>query len=361
MTAINSFDRARLNRILLDHVQTLSHVAVRFGARLVDAHRVVDADRQSVKLTTAGGDTPHAHDLVVGCDGANSIVRQKLSSAARIDTSQSFIDTGYLELRIPPASRPGASKWALDNTCLHIWPRHSYMLIALPNLDGSFTSTLFAPFGLFQELQDAGSVLAFFRDNFPDALAVMDEMDLVQCVLGRQPSSLGSVHCDPMHAGSCAILLGDAAHAMLPFYGQGLNCGLEDVRMFVEVLDAALGGAVSALNEKKGAILDTYNARRRDDVRAIQILAQQNYHEMQSRVATRSYRVRKWLDGMLSKTLPSGWWHSLYEMVTFSNRGYATALNLELRQQHIIQGVMVSAGLAAASAAVAAVRTLARR
>lgn len=291
-------------------------------------------------------DASATYALVAACDGVHSAVRTRIAPLARINTVQEYIDSGYVELRVPPGPSDTASPaWQLSVSCLHIWPRHDYMLIALPNVDGSFTSTLFAPFRVFAEhCREKASVLAFFRANFPDALAVMDEDELVEHLTSRTPSSLGSVQCSPMHAGSSVVFLGDAAHGMVPFYGQGLNCGLEDVRIFFEELDAALA-AHGKLPDAKGAALQNYTARRSADVRAIQLLAQENYTEMRSKVVRRDYQLRKWLDGVLSRTLPAGTWKSLYEMVTFSNMGYATARRTELRQQRILRDTLSAAGL----------------
>lgn len=270
----------------------------------------------------------------------HSVVRTKISPSARISTMHEYIDSGYIELRVPagPTTSP-ASSWQMSVSCLHIWPRHDYMLIALPNVDGSFTSTLFAPFALFDEhLCDAQKALAFFRANFPDALDVMDEKELVENLTTRAPSPLGSVQCSTLNAGASVVLLGDSAHAMVPFYGQGLNCGLEDVRIFLEELDTALS-AHPKLVQAKGPALHAYSARRRADVRAIQLLAQENYTEMRSKVVRRGYLWRKWLDTVLSRTLLRGRWKSLYEMVTFSNMGYAMARSIELRQQRMLKNV----------------------
>lgn len=241
---------------------------------------VSDQPRLSFRVSGSNDLVAEATTLIVGCDGMHSSVRWSLQRIARLNTVQQYIDTGYVELRIPPRSGTG-DKWALDNSCLHIWPRHDFMLIALPNADGSFTATLFAPYTIFaRDLHDGTSVRRFFRTHFSDALAVMDENEMVQHILTRRPSALGSVQCDPSNASAYAILLGDASHAMVPFYGQGLNCGLEDVRVFMSELDSASRDGQEHTSAVLRRALDRYTALRTDDLKAIQRLAQDNYIEM---------------------------------------------------------------------------------
>lgn len=350
--AIYAFDRAKLNMLLLEHARGHPHIRCFFEHTLVQLQRASDDETTQLWFQVSGEakETRYAQHLtsvssilVLGCDGMHSVVRQKLSASARWRTVQEYIDSGYTELYIPAKAGEGRERWALDPSCLHIWPRHDYMLIALPNLDGSFTATLFAPFQLYEHrLQNAASAKAFFQENFPDAMVLMGEDNVVKRLTSRRPSPLGSVQCRQMHAGSAAVLLGDAAHAMVPFYGQGLNCGLEDVRVFMEILDAALH-EYGSLRLAKVLALRTYSERRQADVEAIQTLAQENYTEMRSHVVSRRYLYRKWLDGVLSQRLPSGWWHSLYGMVTFSNLGYAVARKRELYQQQVIHRLGVAA------------------
>lgn len=213
---------------------------------------------------------------------------------------------------MPPSS---SGSWALDPNHLHIWPRHDFMLIALPNRDGSFTCTLFAPQVLIDtHLQERERILAFFETHFSDALPLMGRERVVSDLLGHRASALASIRCRPYHYKGRVVLLGDAAHAMLPFYGQGLNCGFEDVRVLLELIDkhAISSGATrkradsgvevasrtaspGASKEKEQAklaapsaatlekALDEYSATRYEDLVAICELARQNYAEMSSR------------------------------------------------------------------------------
>ncbi len=202
------------------------------------------------------------------------------------------------------------------------------MLIALPNLDGSFTCTLFAPFKMFtSELTTKEGILSFFEEHFPDALPLIGEEKLVECLTTRRASALGSVQCDPYHYKDRAVLIGDAAHAMLPFYGQGLNCGFEDVRVLFDIIDA---------NTNLETALDTYTKTRNPDLKAILQLAEDNYREMAHSVVSWPYLLRKKLDGLLMSVLPSSMWSSLYAMTTFSNLPYSQVVKTEKRQQRII-------------------------
>lgn len=184
----------------------------------------------------------------MGCDGIHSAVRSQLAKVVRMDFTQTYIDNGYVELSIPaknsvnPGSKPRGigshDAFQLDPGHLHIWPRHEFMLIALPNPSGNFTCTLFAPFSIFQNsLTNPQDIIAFFKKHFADALPLIGQESLVRDIMSRRPSPLGSVKCKPYHYKNRCVVIGDAAHAMLPFYGQGLNCGFEDVRVLLENID----------------------------------------------------------------------------------------------------------------------------
>jgi hypothetical protein len=263
---------------------------------------------------------------VLGCDGINSAVRDQLARTISFDFARSYIDSLYVELSMPAKlDAAGQLDFALDPHHLHIWPRHDYMLIALPNPDHTFTCTLFAPAGIFEEhLSGREKTLAFFEDKFPDALPLMGRDAVARDIAERRPSPLASVRCRPYHYKGRVLLLGDSSHAMLPFYGQGLNCGFEDVRVLLELIDrhaeeeemprptapaptsrthsrsdsgvsmssrapsprALKPHAVSGAHPSTQALeraLAEYSATRHDDLVAICDLAQNNYYEMCSR------------------------------------------------------------------------------
>lgn len=363
---INSVDRGRLNNIVLDHVLRHPNVQAHFEHRLQSVD--LDYDSRRSKGDSASTDRVRldfnvksgGHDaqsvskyagFVVGCDGAHSNIRSAMASLVRMNFTHEYIDSEYVELSIPPRTLIGAGTrsrgnggvngtagghdaYHLDPHHLHIWPRHSFMLIALPNLDGSFTCTLFAPVKIFAEhLSSRDSILAFFGQHFPDALPLIGPDALVDCLTSRRPSSLGSVKCAPYHYKDRTVLIGDAAHAMLPFYGQGLNCGFEDVRVLMETIDQA---------QNLSAALKRYTETRHPDLLAISQLAQNNYKEMAHSVVSTSYLMRKRLDTMLMAVLPTSMWKSLYSMVTFSNLPYSQVLKREHRQQLIISNALLS-------------------
>lgn len=311
----------------------------------------LDFDVQSTNQRIPKTSNTYFASFVVGCDGAHSSIRSAMGSLSRMYYTHNYIDTGYVELSIPPRTslssgtrirgsggvdgKPGGhDAFHLDPNHLHIWPRHSFMLIALPNLDGSFTCTLFAPFKMFaSELSTKQGILDLFREHFPDALPLIGEDKLVECLTMRRASALGSVQCDPYHYKDRAVLIGDAAHAMLPFYGQGLNCGFEDVRVMFDIID---------VKETLEEALDTYTKQRHPDLVAILQLAEQNYREMAHSVVSWPYLLRKKLDGLLMSVLPSGMWSSLYAMTTFSNLPYSTVIKTEKRQQSIISNAVLT-------------------
>lgn len=207
-------------------------------------------------------------DLIVGCDGAYSAVRQSLLKDRTVDFSQTYISSWYLELHMPPRN----GTFAMLPNHLHIWPRGNFMLIALPNQDFSFTCTLFMPQEIFEKIKTPDDVIAFFEKYFADSIDLIGKQHLLDCYFATKPSPLVSVKCSPHHGNKC-ILLGDAAHAMVPFYGQGMNCGFEDVVVFFEQLDK-----YGFVNLKQ--VLESYSALRVPDAHSICDLAQRNYEEV---------------------------------------------------------------------------------
>ncbi|KAJ1025803.1 hypothetical protein NDA18_004136 [Ustilago nuda] len=311
----------------------------------------LDFDIHSTNQSIPKSSISHQASLVVGCDGAHSSIRSAMGSLIRMHYTHNYIDTGYVELSIPPRTslssgsrtrgsggthgKPhGHEAFHLDPNHLHIWPKHSFMLIALPNLDGSFTCTLFAPFKMFAfQLSTRQGIVAFFEEHFPDALPLIGEDKLVECLTSRRASALGSVHCDPYHYKDRAILIGDAAHAMLPFYGQGLNCGFEDVRVLFDIIDS---------NEHLEQALESYTKQRHPDLVSILQLAEQNYREMAHSVVSWPYLLRKKLDSLLMAILPTSMWSSLYTMTTFSNLPYSQVVQTERRQQKLIAKALLA-------------------
>ncbi|KAJ8946400.1 hypothetical protein NQ318_011808 [Aromia moschata] len=251
-------------------------------------------------------------DLIIGADGAFSALRKSLQNVPLFDYSQSYIEQGYLELCIP---RDRNNRMTPNH--LHIWPRGEFMMIALPNRDESWTVTLFMSFERFKKLKDGEKVVDFFTKTFPDAVGLIGENELMEVFLKNDPSPLVSVKCKPHHFGSRFLLLGDAAHAMVPFYGQGMNAGFEDCVVLNELLDKSCENIREAVEE--------YSEQRVGDLHAICDLAMYNYVEMRDLVTRPTYHLRKTLDTLFHQFFPRQWL-PLYHSVCFSHMSYSACV-----------------------------------
>lgn len=334
--AINSIGRSALNETLLDAAQATPGVTLHFGARLVD----YDVDSNTLAFEVEGSMQSATPDIVLGADGFGSIVRQALHSVGRVSVVTNQLDFGYKELTIPP--RDG--DFALDPDALHIWPRGASMMIALPNPDRSFTCTLFWPHigaGGFDAIDGRQEILDHFRAEYPDAVPLMPT--LVEDYLFNPVGPLSTVHTDPWQADGKVGLVGDAAHAILPFFGQGANCGFEDVVELDRCLDEVADDWALALPR--------YQERRRGNAAAIAGLAQENFVEMRDKVGSRAFLAARRLEHGLEKVLP-GLYMSRYEMVSFTTIPYSEVVERARRQQRAV-------GIAVAVAGVAAAMTLA--
>ncbi len=324
--AIFSVDRGALNRRLMDHAEQDGNVSFHFRHALED----VDFARPAATfLRDDGAQVTDYADLVFGCDGAFSAVRWSMLKTPRFDYSQQWLSHGYKELYIPADPAGG---YRIEKNALHIWPRGTFMLIALPNPDGSFTCTLFLPFEgdvSFAALDDKSKVEAFFAETFADAVPHMPT--LVQDFFDNPTSPLGTIRCAPFHLEDKVCLLGDAAHAVVPFYGQGLNAGMEDCTVLSAILDET--------GEDWGRAFGLYSARRKPDADAIADLALYNFIEMRDRVADDRFVLQKKIEKKISQ------WYGdrylpLYSMVTFSHRPYAEAQAYGRAQDALMQKVL---------------------
>jgi kynurenine 3-monooxygenase len=253
--------------------------------------------------------------VIIGCDGSASAIRTEMAKKASYLLSQEYLDYGYKELTIPPGPE---GKHVLETNALHIWPRGNYMLIALPNIDGSFGCILFLPFkGLnsFEELTTSEAVNSFFQRTFPDAVPLMP--NLAENFFVNPTGSMVTVKCSPWHVEGRALLLGDSAHAIVPFFGQGINCGFEDCTIFLELLD------------KHGAdwkrVFHEFEQGRKANTDAIADLAIENFVEMRDRVADPRFLFRKKVELALQSKYPQ-LFVPKYAMVTFHRIPYGTAL-----------------------------------
>ncbi|PXY23124.1 FAD-dependent monooxygenase [Prauserella sp. PE36] len=325
--AINSISRGALNNILLDAAE--SGVDIRFE------HRLSGLDPVTGELTfaTPAGEVRARADVILGADGAGSAVRGQLVAHGVTTETLDFLDYGYKELTIPP--RDG--DFALDPRALHIWPRGRSMMIALPNPDKSFTCTLFWPTSgtsAFASLSSPAAIERFFAEHYPDVPRLAP--GLVDDYQHNPVGLLGTVRCAPWQSGR-VCLIGDAAHAIVPFYGQGANCAFEDVVVLGQCLDRTGGNWARAL--------PMFESSRRADTEAIAQMALANFVEMRDKVASPLFRLGKRIEHTLERLAP-GRYVSRYELVSFSTTPY-DRVRRRVRAQH---RVLAAAGLGLAAA-----------
>ncbi|MCB0736259.1 MAG: FAD-dependent monooxygenase [Bacteroidetes bacterium] len=308
---INSVSRGELNMRLLSLAEKTGKVNTYFDERCTN----VDLDNGTLTFTNenTGVETTNTYDRIFGADGAFSAIRNAMMRRDRFNYSQYYITSGYKELTMPPVPE---KKWAIDNGALHIWPRKDFMLIALPNLDGSFTCTLFMPFDGeegFDNLKTHDQVQAFFEKYFPDALQHMPT--LLEDWDSNATSPLMTVSCNPWNHKGKFLLMGDAAHAVVPFYGQGMIAGFEGVRILNEMLDKY---------ENWDVAFEEYSKYRQPDGDGIRQLALDNYREMRDLVADEHFIRKRQLSGKIHEIFGENWM-PLYTMVTFSHVRYSEA------------------------------------
>jgi kynurenine 3-monooxygenase len=327
---INSIGRAALNTTVIEAAQRYPNVRVHFNHRCTD----VDLDEATAHLLNTETNTTSAvrTDAVVGVDGAFSTVRQSMERRIeRFEYDESYLAHGYKELTIPPASD---GSWRMEKEVLHIWPRKSFMMIALPNPDGSFTCTLFWEFEgprSFNTTKTDNDVRRFFDEEFPDAVPLMPK--LLEEFRSNPTGSLVTIRCAPWYYKDKVALVGDAAHAVVPFYGQGMNAAFEDC----VVLDECL----AEFPQDRQRAFAEYFARRKENADALADLAIGNFIEMRDKTASRTFRAKKKLDHLLEAALP-GIYLPLYTMVTFTRIPYAKAAHRAYLQNRIVYGGLIS-------------------
>lgn len=326
---INSVSRSALNIVLMNKAEELG----------VDFHfeqRITKVDLEKTILTVDHGESTVVRnfDLIIGADGAFSAVRSAFQITDRFDYSQDYIDHGYKELHIPPGA---AGSFQLEKNALHIWPRESFMMIALPNPDGSFTCTLFFPFDgspSFSQLRTDAEVSMFFESTFPDAVKLMPT--LLEDYNANPTSSLVTVRCYPWIKNN-TLLIGDAAHAIVPFFGQGMNAGFEDCRILNDLLNQH--------DDQWEKVLPQFQHERKKDADAIAQLALDNFIEMRDLVADADFLLRKKIEARLHQLYPAQW-IPLYSMVTFhENMPYSMAYETGQKQKKIMDEVMKRSGI----------------
>lgn len=308
-----SVSRGGLNTLMLDAAEAAG-ATVHFDQSLVAA----DFDKGTATMIDAAGRTRQVDaPVLIGADGAGSALRAVMANAAPLGERIEGLGHGYKELEIPPMAAP-SGPFAIEPNALHIWPRGSYMCIALPNREGSFTVTLFLAneggYPSFATLPDAGSAERLFREDFADALALMP--DFAADYDAHPVGSLATLYLDRWHLDGRALLIGDAAHAILPFHGQGMNCGFEDAAELAALFAEARGDTADVFAE--------FQRRRKPNADAIAAMAIENYIEMRDSVADPHYLRKRALGTLLADRAPT---HCMprYRMVTFTHLPYAYA------------------------------------
>ena len=311
---INSISRGELNGLLLTEADLYDNLTIHFNSECT----TVDIENNIAAFYnhSTKKDFEVQAAIIFGTDGAGSILRKSyyLERKFLFSFSQNFLTHGYKELEIP-ASKDG--NHLISKNHLHIWPRGDYMLIALPNLDGSFTVTLFLSYddGVynFNNLTTERKIREFFEQQFPDALEIIP--DIASEFFNNPTGALGTVKCSPWYYQNKTLIMGDAAHAVVPFYGQGMNASFEDVTVLDKIIDKHKGDQSSGINWK--TIFKEYQKVRKEDADAIGDLAIENYYEMRDHVANPIFKQKRALEMALEKTFPTEYF-SKYSMVTFN-------------------------------------------
>jgi len=322
-----SIDRLKLNQALLDLADKCENVTLNFNHKSTG----MDFKKSEITFNKTGGETmTRDYDILLGCDGLYSAVRRQMQRVAPVTFSHTYINCRYKEL-LMPIGKDG--KPPMDVNCLHIWPRGSYMMMGLANLDGSFTMTLFMPGEIFDGLKTGEDVVAFFKNHFPDSLALFQgEQNLIDNYFGHKDIELSYIKTDPYSYGDNVFILGDAAHAIVPFYGQGLNAGMEDIMIFDKIFDQNSGHIPSTVQQ--------FSDNRKEHGQAIADLAVFNFWVMRDGVNSKWFLWKRWLSSHISRVCPSVV-TPLYVLVSFTLTPYADAWKRHLRNEQIVSSLLI--------------------
>lgn len=330
--AIHSVSRGELNCRLLSEAEKLPNVTLHFNHKCVGVN--LDTSTSTFHDEVEGDTIAVPADLVLGTDGAFSAVRQEMVKG-RFNYSQEYIEHDYKEIAFPP-NADGTPR--MDPQCLHIWPRRYFMMMGLANLDGGFTGTLFMPHSgefSFDRVKDEIQLMRFFEQHFPDAIPMLP--DLKEQYFRNHQSSLVIVRCNPWTHKDKVALVGDSAHAIVPFYGEGMNAGFEDCKILNDLLE-------KYGDDNLAAVLDAYNTARVANGNAIADLSMRNFVEMRDLVADPRFILRKKIEGRIQAKHPDKWL-PLYSQVKFTDTPYVDAWNEGLRHDRIMEEVLAMPGV----------------
>jgi kynurenine 3-monooxygenase len=321
--AINSVSRGKLNQKLIELADEFPNITLHFNSKCVD----VDLDKGIAMFELEDGSIKTVHsDRILGTDGAFAATRGKLQTSDRFNYSQQYLHVGYKELEIPEG--PNGS-FKMEKNALHIWPRGSFMMIALPNPAGDFTCTLFVPFEKFEQIKTDEDIRKFFEDEFADAMPMMPT--LLEDYKRNPIGNLVTVKCFPWVKGDKLALAGDAAHAVVPFYGQGMNCSFEDI--------VVLDNMIEKYGDDWNTIFGEYQKERKPNADAIADLAVQNYYEMADKVGDKHFLHKKHIEHDLADLYPDKF-KSQYELTTFSLSGYRYALDMGQKNDALLEKII---------------------
>jgi kynurenine 3-monooxygenase len=321
---INSISRGELNMVLLDKAESYPNVKINFNYNCQQI--LIEKGIAYFKQEKTATVVEIKSDVIIGTDGAGSVLRKAmLDQTSLFNYSQQFLTHGYKELSISPLENGG---FRLEKNVLHIWPRGSFMIIALPNMDGSFTVTMFHPYEGeygFNALNDEAKVKAFFEKFYPELIPFMP--DYVAEFFNNPTGGLGTIKCYPWQAYGKTLLMGDAAHAVVPFYGQGMNASFEDVRVFDELIETYNGDWT--------VIFEAFQKVRAENTNAIADLAIDNFYEMRDKVSDQTFVKKRNLETRLEQKYKN--YFSKYSLVTFRpDIPYALAMEQGRRQDEIL-------------------------
>lgn len=329
---IYATSRAELNKALLSAAEAQKNLHIHFGLRCTG----MDFESGNVTMLNeeSGEESVRQFRTVIGTDGSASAIRQSMVEQGRARFTQESLDYGYKELTIPPGPN---GRHVLEKNALHIWPRTTFMLIALPNLDGSFTCTFFFPHKgeeSFESLNAPGRVTSFFTQHFPDVVKLIP--DLTKEFFENPTGSMVTVKGDAWHVEGKALLLGDAAHAIVPFFGQGMNCAFEDCSHLHRFVQRQMSYGRRPEKVDWNEVFTEFEKSRMKDTNAIADLAVENFVEMRDFVAQPKFQLKKKVERLLEDQYP-GLFVPKYTMVTFRRIPYSVALSRGVVQEQILE------------------------